>query len=147
MRIVIAETLDDVRLDVDAAHADAIFVLEDPGKPSHGYAMLRHGPAGRWEGVGVAWEALALASLPDPIRVCVRESGGADPTQATLCVRRVALPLLLRVDPLTGSAVVLREIRAPDGSRIGVARKRAAAAPTFPPDPPPAAQKREGAKV
>lgn len=144
MVVVIAEKLSDVLHETEAAHADVIFCREDPGKESHGYALLRHGVSARWEGCAVAWEAAALAGLPDPVRLCVRETTGEDPREATLCVRRVALPLLLMVDPYTGSAQVLREILSADGSRIGVARKRAAA-PTFPPEPPPATKNQKGA--
>lgn len=144
VNVVVAERLSDVLHDVDATHAQVIFVREDAGKSSHGYAQVRHGLQARYGGIAVAWEAAAIDGLPDPILLLVRETTGPDPTRASLCLRRVGLPVLIKVDALTGEVWLLREILSPSGERIGVAHKRSGALPpltagTVVPAPPPPA--------
>lgn len=116
MLIAIAERLSDVAHDVDVAHADLVVSLsvEDAGSPHLGYAVARvAAPSTRFHGAAVVVGDAALAGVPDPVRILVRDQGGRDPA-VTLVVRRKALPLLIRADLQGRSAMVLRRV-APAG--------------------------------
>src|SRR5689334_5079374 len=102
MLVVIAERIDDVRHDVDAAHAQHVVSLspDDAGRTC-GYATVHvASPTARLGGVAVVAGDHGLLGTPDPVRILVRDAGGPDPVGATLVLRRVALPLLLRADPV-----------------------------------------------
>lgn len=113
MLVTITERVSDVRADVDAAHAPLCFSLlpEDDGA---GFAYARTvavAPAGRADGVAVVLGDDAVAT--DPVVIRVRENKAAGKNAAgpsTIEIRRKALPVLLRVDPATGSAVVVSRL-------------------------------------
>lgn len=100
MLIVITERVDDVRHSIDAAHARFVFTLaaEDAGR-TLGYAnVIPAAPVGRRDGVAVVAGDDHVGIAPDPVRIVVRDQKTPDPSGVTLCVRRAALPLLLKVD-------------------------------------------------
>lgn len=130
MVIAICERLDDVLHDVDAAHAQLVVSLEpkDAGR-GFGYARLGIGPVTRLDGVAVVVGDASMAGVPDPIVVLVRDEPGGPPA-ATLSVRRAALPLLVRADPVAGTAAVIRRLGRPSKVEERVAPEEA---PTVPP--------------
>lgn len=114
MVIAICNKLDEVLHEVDAAHAALVVSLEpsDAGR-GFGYARVSAGVVTRLDGVAVVVGDASLGGVPDPITILVRDEGGAGP-RATLSVRRAALPLLVRADPVSGTAVVLRRLKGPE---------------------------------
>lgn len=116
MLVVVTERVEDVRHDADAAFSALCFSLlpSDDGVAC-GYArVVACVPVGRWDGVAVLIGDTATA--PDPVQVRVRESGkAAKAAGSTIEVRRKALPVLLRVDRVTGGVSVVRRIEPPAG--------------------------------
>jgi hypothetical protein len=117
MVVTITERLADVAHDIGAAHGQIIFSLDpaDAGRPHLGHAAVRvAAPVARLEGVAVIVGDDKLSGVPDPLRILVRDASWFEPAPTcTLSIRRRALPVLLSVDPIAGSARFLRRIRVP----------------------------------
>ncbi len=109
MLISITERMADVRHDVGAAMAPACVSLSPA---DHGclfaYArVVSAAPVARWEGVAVVLGDSATA--PDPVQIRIRDGKGKGPA-CTLEIRRKALPVLVSVDRVAGTARVVRRI-------------------------------------
>ena len=114
MIVAITERVDDLVNDVDAMHGSLIVSL-DPADvergPTLGYArLLLAWPIARHEGVAVVLGEENRAGVPDPCVILVRSGRGAIGIPVQLEIRRRALPVLIRVEPISGAAVVLRRI-------------------------------------
>ena len=110
MIITIAHHLDDIRDEITAVHGDHVVVLSPDVTESLGYAKVHTcNPSARFGGVAVVKGVRAMGGVPDPVQIVVAERKTC-PTGAKLLVRPSQLPVIVRVDSLTGTAVVLRYV-------------------------------------